>query len=149
MNQSWKDAWWVVYAHANASCFRLQMYFRHNQFWTSLPPCSSAQRSLTSLAAAAEEARSCQQLLTGFAACSWVPELSPNSAAGMWGHRGRFLGALCLSFQGISIDFWSDLKLYLVVHDHRSSSFLKGMLGQEFWSLTACLIFCKLYFDKH
>lgn len=63
------------------------------------------------------------------------------------GTQGRLSGGSVLTLPGHF--YQSDLKLYLVVHDRRSSSFLKGMLGQEFWSLTGCLIFCKLYFDKH
>lgn len=134
-----------VQAHANVSCFRLQMYFRHNQ--CDLPPCllpstaAPAQCALMALTAAVEGTVLCQQLLMGIAVWSWVPALSPCFATGTRGPGEVFLWALCLSLKGTCSDFFQGLKIHPMIRDD-NSSFLERRLGGVCWSLAG--MFCQL-----
>lgn len=142
MNQPWKDAWWFAYMPMQmhpVSDYRCISGITNLTFLIALYPLAAApaQCALMGLAAAAEGAGSCQQLLTVIAAWSWVPALSPNLAAGTWGPGGAFLWALCLSPKGADSDFCQGLKIHPMIHGN-NSFFLKRRLGRVFWSLAGC-----------
>lgn len=134
-----------VCAHANGSCFRLRMHFRHNQF--DLPCCllSSGRCSCPmcsgGFGSGCGGSRLVPAAVTVIAAWSWVPALSPNFAAGTWGPRGTFLWALCLSLKDTYTSSCQGLSIYPMLHDDHPS-FLKRRLGRAFWSLAG--MFCKL-----
>lgn len=108
MNQSWKDAWWVVYMPMQmcpVSDYNRISGITNSTFPVVLhsPAAALAQFSLLVLAAAAEGAELCQQLLTGIAA--WA-ESRTQSKFCSWdvGTQRGVLWALCLSLESTYTD---------------------------------------------